>query len=311
MPISRWVHKLIDRVNGPDGEDGAETLVDAWPTILRICRLMRLRREDFDNELMGLIALHEAQVERQMRVQAVLSKHSYPSLTDKNWHCEIHAWMQTVLTAFLGFEIEVPEPPVLNRAQRRAFKKYGFMVLFVPAISEAQYPDHVIKPAWGQYLREGQIERVELPGRWIAIETIEKPNYQDRVYPDDKLMADIGIKTRFAHPHSGKGEGDDILEDLLPKIGVQLALKQGQSIDLPSAEIWNFVGNLFDWLTEHTQDTLPELGSTASWEWVKNSYVSRYCLFVGSRVYGGLANVNAPWRGDRHGGVGFRALVIL
>ena len=307
MPISLWMKKLIDRVNVPGGEDGADTLMDHWPLMLSASRLIR-DEDSFLTDFSELVERHEAELsERQVQTEG-LSALSYPKLTgsgSKNWRKQLHTWMQTILDAFLGFSVEVPEPPALNRTQRRALKKYGFMVLYVPALDEIRYPEHMIRSAWGQYF----IERIPLSGQWVAFEMIVKPDYSD-VYPSDQLMADIGIKTRFAHPHSGKGEGDDIV-DILPKIARKLSLKDGQQVQLSTAETWNFVANLFNWLTANTALTLPDLGSTLSWEWTANCSGRRLRLIVGARAYGGLAGVHRHWRDDPLGGVGFRVLVAF
>ena len=303
---------LTDQVNQTGGA-GMPGVLQNFPLVNRVGLL--LHEDDFLKDLSVLVDRHEAGLIKKESQAERLAKLSYPKLTgsgSKNWRTQLHGWMQTVLDAFLGFNVEIPEPPALNRTQRRAFSKYGLMPLYIPAITEAQYPAHMIKPAWGKYLTEvHQIQRITLPGQWVAYEVIEKPNYQDGVYPSDKLMEDIGIATRFAHPYSGKDEGDDIIKDILPKIAGKLAFKANRQIQLPTAEVWNFVGNLFNWFTLHTANSFPDLGSTLSWEWVVNCYGSRRCLLVGHHYCGGLAVVRRHWRDGRFGDVGFRILVVL
>ena len=303
--IPSWMKELTDQVNRTGGE-GMPGVLQNFGLINRAGRL--LSQEPFLTDFSELVERHEAELsERQVQTEG-LSALSYPKLTgsgSKNWRKQLHTWMQTILDAFLGFSVEVPEPPALNRTQRRALKKYGFMVLYVPALDEIRYPEHMIRSAWGQYF----IERIPLSGQWVAFEMIVKPDYSD-VYPSDQLMADIGIKTRFAHPHSGKGEGDDIV-DILPKIARKLSLKDGQQVQLSTAETWNFVANLFNWLTANTALTLPDLGSTLSWEWTANCYGSRYRVIVGDCADGGLADVHSCWRSYRNDRVGFRVLVDL
>jgi len=67
MPISKWVKKLIDRVNGSDGEDGAEVIMDRWPLMLRLARLIR-GDDTVLPELTQLIERHEVTLREQKDV---------------------------------------------------------------------------------------------------------------------------------------------------------------------------------------------------------------------------------------------------
>jgi hypothetical protein len=277
---------FIDRVNASGGK-GLPGLVAHFALFDRAGKLAA--DPQFLQKLEELVEEHEPQADRER---------------------DPRGWMQEALSAFLGFLVEVPEPPKLNRKQTRALKKYGFIMVFIPAIGEAQYPEHAVKPAWSQYLNEQEIERIPLAGRWVAIETIRKPDWQEKAYPDDRLIADIGLKSRFANPFDGEKEGDDIVTDLLPKIAQRVGFGR-ESVMVTSAEEWNFVANLFNWLREVRGEVLPDLGSTDSWEWSRNSFGSELRLIVGHRESGGLRSVSRDWA-DRHGGnLGFRVLVVL
>lgn len=217
-------------------------------------------------------------------------------------------WMTEALEAFLGFPVEVPDPSSPGKRQRNRLEKYGYRPFFIPAITEDQYPERAVRYTWDRYLDTNQVERIPLAGEWVWVEVITKPKYSAGVYPNDQLITDIGLETRFRHPHSGKGEGDDIVGDLIPKIAKRLSVKSDQ-VDLPSAEQWNFLANFWNFLREQFSEDLPGLGSSASVEWVKNTYGSEDALLVGNSVDGGLAYVNYHWRDGCGGGIGFRSLV--
>ncbi len=322
-----WLKDLIDKHNAVDGR-GIHGLLDHWPQVSMLGSLLR----DVPGTAERLDALIEQgiqdlanKIQREMMgcsevgdVIVCLGTYEYPALSgrgSKEWRDQLHCWMQAVYDSMHLIEdspkVLVPEPPSLNQKQRRAFSKYKLMLVYIPAWEEYEYPESFVKPFWGQYLDERQVQRIPLPGRWVAIETIAKPDYKEGVYQDDRLMVDIEVQTRFLHPHSGKGEGDDIEEDLLSKIASRLALKGGQQVQLPTVEIWNFVGNLFNWLVTHTNVTLPDLGSTNSWEWTTNSFSSEDRLLVGAHGRDGLADVDRFLRVERHDRVGFRVLVTL
>jgi hypothetical protein len=174
--IPVWIKDLIDRNNAQLelADRGVPGLLTHFPLVMRICAL--LGRPEFLAELTGFVEKHEA--------AATPAKAPWrnPRL-----------WMQGVLTVFLGFPVEVPPPPRLNRAQTRALKRYNIRLFFVPAIGEARYPARVVKPDWGKYLKQSETLRIPLPGRWVAFDVTRKPDYTDRVYPNDRLAADLGL----------------------------------------------------------------------------------------------------------------------
>ena len=118
-----------------------------------------------------------------------------------------------------------------------------------------------------------------------------------------ELTEDLGLKTRFFV------SWDDVESVHLPKFAELLGLARKQ-VRLPSAEEWNFLGNLFNWLREHRAMDLPDLGATRSWEWCLNRRGSGYRLIAGHVEDVGLADVYCNRRGDRNGSVAFRALAV-
>lgn len=194
-----------------------------------------------------------------------------------------------------------------TEAQMAALREYGFRPIFLPAISEDQYPNEFVKPAWGKYIDVAQIKRQSLPGRLVAVEAIAKPNWDDLAgYPNDKFGKIVGLDRRFGVSYNDLHAKDGILA----KVAEQLGLPSEQ-VRLPYAEEWNFAGNLFNLLRAQYGEQLPDLGSTNSWEWCENAYGSDFRLLVGSRGNGSLSAVNKRWCGGRRNFVGFRVLAVL
>jgi hypothetical protein len=206
----------------------------------------------------------------------------------------------------LGIKVAVPPVPKLTEKQVKSIGKFNFLLVYIPAIAEDKYPENFVKPAWGKYLNTSSVERKPLKGQWIAIETIAKPNWDDKDgYPDDRLVAMVKYPSlRFNTSYEDLAGG--ILSDIAKVTGFP---KKGTR--LPTAEEWNFVGNLFNWLSEHRDMPLPDLGYTNAFEWCENACESGYLLVVGCSSYGGLAGVYDSWHGGSGDGVGFRVLAVL
>jgi len=215
------------------------------------------------------------------------------------WNFWAKAWAE-----ILGRPVEVPPMPTISAKAMEAFECFSLRVVYLPAITEKDYPPDFVKPAWGKYIAASQIERKPLVGRWVAIETIEKPDWDDpKGYGNgnDPLARKLGLQSRF-------NMSWDDLTPLLPTAGKLLGTKETRR---PTAEEWNLVGNLFLWLNQHKDEHLPDLGSTRSWEWCENACGSEFRLFIGVAGFGGLAVVDRFWRGDRRGSFGFRVLAVL
>lgn len=315
-----WAGDLQSRVNQTGGA-GMPAIVQEFDLFNRagIVVADSVDSVDFLNEFDLLVERYEGEIRTRQSLAERLKTLRYPNLLGKNWKAELHVWMQDILDGFLGYSgtdnpgstrrVIVPEPPNLNRAQRRLLNKYQLWLFFVPAIDESEYPDHMVKLGWNRSLSGADVESLPLPDAWIAFEVIRKPNYQDGVYPDDRLVADIGLQTRFSHPHSDKGEGDDLMEDLLPTAATVFKPLGGQT-RVPPAKFFNFLGNLFNWLRQNTaEDRLPDLGVTNSVEWCEERCGSRCALIVGDSGLGGLACVGYGWRDGRSVSIAFRFLV--
>lgn len=208
-------------------------------------------------------------------------------------------------------EIVIPPFPTLKVKAAAAFMGgLGHWIpVFLPAnLTEADYPAEFVKPDWGKYLTVSSIQRRPLPGRWVMVETIGKPNWNDQNgygNGNDSLGKALGLTTRFRV--SWDGIKDTHLKNLA-KSHFGLSKK---AVRLPTAEEWNLIGNLFLWLNRHRNMALPDLGSTDSWEWCENACGVDYRLVVGYRDNGGLAGVGGRWLGGTGGYIGFRVLAVL
>lgn len=212
---------------------------------------------------------------------------------------------QFVWDEVLGADkVPVPLMPKLTSKQVKSLERFGFMLMYLPAITEEQYPDGFVKPDWKPYLTVSDIERKPLTGTWVAVETIMKPDRNDpRGYPKDRLMAAVKHPKRFGTSR------DDLTGGLLEKIAKATGFPK-KGTRLPTAEEWNLVGNLFNWLTAHRSLNLPDLGSTRSWEWCDSACGSSYRFLIGMG-YGGLADVHSYWLDGRLASIAFRVLVVL
>lgn len=212
--------------------------------------------------------------------------------------CEVGDW-----------PISAPEFPTLSEAVARTCVEFGLVPVFMPGgVLEkvvAGFPGYIL-PFWGRKLSVSNIERRSLPGRWVVVEVRPKPDWDDPngYGPDDKMAEILELATRFGTswntPHGGR------LNILATALGLS-----PNSVRLPTAEEANFVGNLFLLANRAVGTTLPNLGSSRSWEWCENSYGFGNRLVFGNSEGGGLAAVDWFWRSDTHHNLGFRVLAVL
>lgn len=213
-------------------------------------------------------------------------------------------WMQNVYRE-IGIDCVVPPVPALTRRQTKSLEQFGFRLFFIPAITEEAYSALFGKPDWGDHLDISRIERRPLPGKWVAVETIDKPYWlSPEGYPNDRLAAAVKLKRRF-------GVSWDDLHDggLLERIAKATGFPR-KTTRLPTAEEWTFLANLFRKLVPLRGEVLPDLGATDSWEWCGNTYGSDgsdYRLLMGDHTFGGLAKV----RDCRDDLLAFRVLAVL
>ncbi len=206
----------------------------------------------------------------------------------------------------LGIKVEVPPVPKLTDKQVKSLKKFGFMLVYEPAITEAQYPAGFVKPNWGEPFRGGSnIEHLPLVSQWVAVETITQPNYGDpKDYAEDVLMAAVKHPKRFATSYR------ELMGGLLARIAKTTGFPK-KGTRLLSVEERSFIGSMFNWLREHRQMDLPDLASARSWEWCANAYGSGGRFIAGYSDRGGLADVSYYCLDRHYDSFGFRVLAVL
>jgi hypothetical protein len=222
-----------------------------------------------------------------------------------SYNSDPRAFWEQVWKEILGREIDVPTIRKLKGKTKKAIEKYKFMLVFLPKITENDYPEGFVKPAWGRYLDVSQIERRSLPGRWVLVETIAKSNWNDSVgHKDDLFGQDLGLTSRF------KISWNHLTASILPKATKLLGLAR-PAVRQPTLEEWNLIGNLFNWLCQNRGMSLPDLGSTNFWERCFNTCGSDNYLVAGGCVKGGLSGVHKDPSGCGSVNVAFRVLAVL
>ena len=136
--------------------------------------------------------------------------------------------------------------------------------------------------------------------------TIAKPDYTAGVYSNDLLMKEISKETRFETSYDDLTQESGVLSQIATAISFAT-----ENVQLPTAEIWNFIANVFLHLRTMRQYDFPDLGATTSWEWCQSSYGSDSRLIVGGRGHGGLAAVHRHWSENRSGSIAFRVLAVF
>ncbi len=278
-----WTKKLIDRVNA-HGDQGITDILDHLPLFQRAGVLM--------SELCFLEEF-EAFINKFERN---LKKLHGPGIMPYDLG-ELREWMGRALSMFLGFQVEVPEPPKLNRRQRHNLQEYGFSLFFIPAITEDQYPVHIVKPDWSR-VESDKAERIPLLGKWVAFEC------------QIRLVEELGFRSRLGVPYiKGLGvEMDDVAFDLLPMISKKLGFNPDRA-KLPSVEILNFMAYFMNWIRENTGLRCPDLTKNPHWEMCQNTYRDQGYILVCGR--GGGNDVSFVGVHDENPNVSFRSMVVF
>lgn len=199
--------------------------------------------------------------------------------------------------------MQIKDEPKLIAKQQEEFLRFGWRVMYVPALAESRYPKYFVRLDRGAYLEPGLIEKRPLSGLWLAVETLAKPDWQGRNrYRDDQLGQAIGLKNRFGI------SPQEIYRKIIPAVAIKVGVPSRQ-IRLPSAEEWNFISNTFNELRVKRGEKLPDLGATNSWEWCANAYGLQDQLIAGFCASGGLSALYSNKRADPC--IGFRLIITL
>lgn len=224
----------------------------------------------------------------------------------------IHYRLTHWLESFYGRVVDVPPVPAsISMDTYRVLRSWGFELFYLPALEVTHAEEVKRYPGWQYPLAERYwateiVERVSLPGQWIAVELLGQPSVQGMSYDYDRLMQAIGEGSRFL-------SWDVIHASILPKIAAHLKLAPAR-VRLPYAIEWNFLGNLLRYLRQQGED-LPDWGATASWEWTEGKYGRYHRLLVGKHGAEGLDGLQAVgwvFSGDEWYRIfGFRTLLVF
>lgn len=217
-------------------------------------------------------------------------------------------WSEFYALKFPKVKVSVPPMKRVSAKTRGWVEDGSLLPIFLPAkVTQQMYPAGWIRSNWGRYIDASQIKHHTLPGRWIVIELIRKPDWNDASGyggGNDRLARELGIQTRF------KTSWDHLRASLCLQTAKLWGLKKTAVRPL-TAEEWNLFGNVLLELNRLHGTQFQDLGATASWEWTENAYGSGSRVVVGDRVDGGLASVNRDWSDNPSRSVGFRLLGVL
>lgn len=248
---------------------------------------------------------HEARIEDAKQALERKEAEDNAELIEHYWSEAFRAQEQVNMREFLEMDdIEVPPMPEMTQEQKEKLVKYGYRPFYIPEVTEDDYPAHIIKPDWTMSPIMGRFPELQNKSGWRFMEIIEKPSKLES-YPNDLLMKDLGINSRFEHPHSGGMS--DLASDLLPRIAERLKLSS-DDVKLPTVQEWNFLANYMNYIRFREVEALPDLGSTNASEWTRNVFRD-YALIVGDTTSGGLEYVYDAVRQNFHSQVGFRTIV--
>ncbi len=170
------------------------------------------------------------------------------------------------------------------------------------SLSDQEKVDHTkirnLRSWYWEQVKANKVNFPTLPGKWIAVETMDKPSYGNQ-YAQTPITARLGLSDRFNVSWNNAKEGiNRIKPDLLSTLG----LTGKADMRLLTALEWNLLGNREGW------------GATDTYEWVEDEYresgVSRR-LLVGGSDDGGASYVDWDHPGYSDDGIGFRAAVVL
>lgn len=217
-------------------------------------------------------------------------------------------WSEFYAQKFGELKLTLPALPRINAQTRARIDDGSLLPIFLPKqVTQNAYPANWIRSDWGRYVDAGQIKHHTLPGRWVVIELVRKPDWDDGLgygEGNDRLARELGLQTRFLI------SWDHLRATLCPQTANLWGLKKAAVRPL-TAEEWNLFGNILLELNRLHGTQFQDLGATLSWEWTENAYGSGNRVVVGDRDSGGLASVYGRWSDDPSGGVGFRLLGVL
>ncbi|HLC94203.1 MAG TPA: hypothetical protein VJH96_01390 [Patescibacteria group bacterium] len=244
---------------------------------------------------------------------------------------EQNAWKNV-----LGVDVEVPPVPSLVTPEVNSnLKHLGFGLRYIPKLDlgtvddlkkkdKERYLDELQKrsPGWRRYeslsdtergdhlvgrnleewywrqIKNGDIDHPQLPGVWVAVESMPKPSYGES-YRKTPVSDKMGLSDRFnVNWNDAQAAIQKAKRGILSEAGLP------SSLDVRMLETleWNLLANREGW------------GATNTYEWTNTEYRAggeSNRVIAGYSGSGGAAYVYWYHPGDSSDDLGFRLVVVL
>jgi MoxR-like ATPase len=235
----------------------------------------------------------------------------------------------------LGTEVDIqPLPASITPEVRKNLERMGMELRFIPSLNldtladlkskgEEKYLDDLQKryPNWRRYeslsdteqsdhsvgrnlkewywknVKDGDIDFPQLPGVWVAIETMPKPSMGES-YKKTSVSDKLGLTDRF---NVSWNDAQSAIQKAKRSILSEAGLSSGD-VRMLEAHEWNLLANREGW------------GATDTYEWTNTEYrgsgASRR-VAVGNSDHGGAANAYWSRPGPSDDDLGFRVAVVI
>jgi hypothetical protein len=241
---------------------------------------------------------------------------------------EKNAWKET-----LGKEVEVPRLPAEVTPQvQKNLNDLGLKLRYIPQLNigtlgelkrmgeemflnkiQERYPnwrktlsreevnDHRIgrnlKKWFWRGAKQGRVSFPQLPGTWVAVETMPKPSYRVP-YVNTPVTDALGFEDRF---NVSWNDAQRAIENNKNKLLAEIGLLSSADVRMLTAIEWNLLANREGW------------GSTNTFEFTKTVVRNREYLrlVIGDSESGGAADFACCDPADSFNNVGFRVAVVL
>lgn len=257
--MPKWVTRINEMAPNIT-EAGLHGLLDHAEVLMPLGEV--LARRQIDRDELQLVVDRLLEKARSRDVSRPVHRNVISDIgTEAFWE---HVWEQ-----ILGRKIQIPRIPKIKAKTLRAIKEYGLKLVYLPAITESDYPEGFIKPEWGTELIPGATERFPLAGRWMLVETILQPE------TDVVNRLQISSDELFLDHSDGicrmQYSWDGVMGDLVQIVAQTFGLPK-RAVRLPSVEELNLIGNLFRWLNANCHQSLPDLHANPKRELCLNKF---------------------------------------
>lgn len=186
-------------------------------------------------------------------------------LVDRRW------WMLFVLT-YMGGRGDVSKVPHINGKQQRSLERYNFQILNSLYGRGYHCPETFQFPTKEEAWHPWDYNHPQ--NCWMGVENIPLPNKGEH-YADDRLCADLGLKSRLGH------SWQEVNEQILPRVAELMGFEP-KRVSLMSWEEWSWFGNLLNYINNFLDESFVPFVQ----RWLEGSDVVEWC--------------KNTWREDQH-----------